>query len=211
MRRVLYSLYDDTLYGTIEKFVQNNSLQRYASAMKYRKKVDRFNSLMSYVLLCLAVGKGVGDLIIGRNGKPSLSVEFKNLYFSISHTQSLVATAISDSPIGIDIEENSNVTAELISMVSTNGEIRPLGNRPLALLWTAKEAMSKLVNEDYYSAPHTSLVINGEELIDESHPSIVLEYRNCSTHTFCLASLIREEISIECVDKFQVIEFLKNI
>lgn len=41
------------------------------------------------------------DIKINKNGKPFID---KNIYFNISHSKDLVAIAISDSEVGVDIE-----------------------------------------------------------------------------------------------------------
>lgn len=122
---------------------------------------------------------------IGDHGKPfatDLSVEF-----NISHSGNMVACAVADAPIGIDIEQIRPVRLSTAKRIFTPEELRSLfGYAPTAAdfekipddgmllrffeLWTAKEAYGKCVGTGLIdckdtSAPATHVFREGEYVI----------------------------------------------
>ena len=82
-------------------------------------------------------------------GKPYLSGNGKHI--SISHTQEYVVIAVSDFPIGVDIENiNRNALAAVKSYLQPQeAEMLSLSENPTdeaLLLWSAKEAVFKLLS-----------------------------------------------------------------
>ena len=82
------------------------------------------------------------------HGKPHLK---NGPYFSISHCKEAIAVAISDKPIGIDVESIRPAKEELIARVMSEGERRELSelngeqkDRMFTRLWTRKEAIVKV-------------------------------------------------------------------
>lgn len=63
------------------------------------------------------------------------------LFSSISHTHSEGGFALSQFPVGFDIEVTSRVTLEIVARVSSNEEL--LSAPDLSSLWCAKEAAFK--------------------------------------------------------------------
>lgn len=100
-----------------------------------------------------------GDEIAeGEHGKPY----FKNRseYFNISHSANLVTVAISDQPIGIDIEKLKPKQLEKLSHAFTVGEIAylnklhdPRKSEQILRLWTIKEAVLKELGLGLVSKP----------------------------------------------------------
>ena len=95
------------------------------------------------------------EIKIGEHGKPYLA----NLpyHFSISHSNGLVACAVADTQIGVDIERRATVLPEKIRSISarffTIGEIEALkeadySSEMFFTIWTRKEALSK-----YFGTP----------------------------------------------------------
>ncbi len=122
---------------------------------------------------------------IGNHGKPfalGLSVEF-----NISHSGNMVACAVADTPIGIDIEQIRPVHLSIAKRIFTQEELRSLfGYAPTAAdfakipddamllrffeIWTAKEAYGKCVGTGLIdckdtSAPATHVFREGEYVI----------------------------------------------
>lgn len=85
-------------------------------------------------------------------GKPYLAHGPSCLDFSISHSGSAVAVAVSTSgPVGLDIERLAGVDPEAIESAFTAPELQslsrvPAAERPIACLraWSEKEAVAKL-------------------------------------------------------------------
>lgn len=95
------------------------------------------------------------EIEIGEHGKPYLV----NLpyHFSISHSNGLVACAVADTQIGVDIERRSTMSPEKIRSISarffTPEEIDALKGADYSaqmfyVIWTRKEALSK-----YFGTP----------------------------------------------------------
>lgn len=109
------------------------------------------------------------------SGKPSLGNIDTNLHFSCSHTYGTSVVAVSNRPIGIDIE-SANLAAdeafqaeyfsafERAAIAAKSPEARP---QACARLWTLKEAVAKLLG--------TGLALSFSELefkSEEEHVSI---------------------------------------
>ncbi len=130
------------------------SPSRKAHIDKMKKEDARKRSLMAtYLLNELLFKKGKSEFKIetDENGKPFL--KDSNLFISISHSYDLVACAVSDKPIGIDIEKIRPVSRKLIEYVCTDNEREYVLSSKNALgkdtakrffsVWTAKEACFK--------------------------------------------------------------------
>lgn len=81
-------------------------------------------------------------------------IENSNLHISISHTNNLVAVAISNNPIGIDIEDRERKQLQLSHKFTTEQEkkwidsCKTIEEKQLTaeVIWSAKEAIYKLAN-----------------------------------------------------------------
>ncbi len=70
------------------------------------------------------------------------------IYFSISHTETVVAVAIAELPVGADIEKTTRTVKEgLFDRITTEEEKRAFSSSPTSedvlRLWTAKESVFK--------------------------------------------------------------------
>jgi len=210
MKKVIYNFEDDMLYEPGLLFVRRAAPFRYAYAMKYKQKKDRYNSLMAYVLLCMASCQLIGELSIGVNGKPCFSKDFEQNYLSISHTDNMVAVAISDQNIGIDVEQYNKANYETISMVCSKKEQYQMkeNSKLSTLFWTAKESLSKLLNEDWYSSSMTDLLYDGHDIIDCNNLSVHFEHFDFSRNALCIASESSEVSLIEQADSTKILKFI---
>ncbi|MDE7090129.1 MAG: 4'-phosphopantetheinyl transferase superfamily protein [Bacteroidales bacterium] len=102
---------------------------------------------------CAAYGLGtLPPVQTGAHGKPSFGDDFP-LHFNLSHSGAGAALAISDAPVGIDLEGNDGHRwAELSQRFFSPGERAVLNAQPLAarpetfiLLWTCKESLYKYI------------------------------------------------------------------
>ena len=115
-----------------------------------KKKIaaDKKCSLAAFFLLnkILYENYGIKQANIYRteNGKPYL--RGSNIYFSISHSGEYVATAVSDSEIGIDIECVRKCPTDIKSRICTDSEKKYIGDDDVKILtvWTLKEAAVKM-------------------------------------------------------------------
>lgn len=72
------------------------------------------------------------------------------LYFSLAHTDGKVAVAVSDKPVGVDIESFSAFEKRRIKPLSDKilcGGETAINNAELLKLWTQKESIFKCVGE----------------------------------------------------------------
>lgn len=103
------------------------------------------------------------------DGRPVLPA-FPDKYLSISHTEGLVMLALSDRPIGLDVERRSRSLERAVSrlvapalyrlMASSDPSIR---TNIYGIAWTAMEALYKLVPEsivlsDFDYVPRTFIL-----------------------------------------------------
>lgn len=85
----------------------------------------------------------------GRYGKPYLR-DYPNAYFNISHSGQFVACAVSDCPIGVDIQEIVPYRRDVAKRVFNPDELLQIESSPdpsaeFTRLWTQKEAYLKMV------------------------------------------------------------------
>ena len=85
----------------------------------------------------------------GRYGKPYLR-DYSNAYFNISHSGQFVACAVSDCPIGVDIQEIASYHRDVARRVFSPEELSQIESSPdrsaeFTRLWTQKEAYLKML------------------------------------------------------------------
>ena len=133
------------------------SPQRREYALRYRHERDQRLSITAYRLLqhALMLEYGIEELpvfIYNECGKPLLQGH-PDIHFSLSHCREAVAVAVSDRPIGIDIETTAHYSAEVARHVMNDDEMRQIeaSSRPevaFTRLWAMKESLFKLTGDD---------------------------------------------------------------
>ena len=116
-------------------------------------KIQKINS---WKLLEKAVRDSFGyelnelDFTLNDSGKWTCD----KLYFSLSHTSEQVAAAVSDKPVGVDIESYFSFERRHSQRLADRilcGEERAADSSELARLWTAKESIFKCVGGKTFS------------------------------------------------------------
>ena len=138
------------------------------------------------------------------SGKPYLK-DYPSLFFNLSHTDNLILIAISNSPVGVDVEKNErNADKEAIikHFFSKKEQLTffslPEEQRQLAFVkgWTRKEAILKATGEglskmnDYEVSfePETDMpIIN----TDKEHKFNVKDFTPQEGYAACLALLTK--------------------
>ena len=154
----MVSYIDDNIYGfDLNEALAAVSPQRREYALRYRNERDQRLCLAAYRLLqhALLLEYGIEELpvlIHDDNGKPMLQGH-PDIHFSMSHCHEAVAVAVSDRPIGIDIETTAHYSAEVARHVMNDDEMRQieaLAQPEVAFtrLWTMKESLFKLTGDD---------------------------------------------------------------
>lgn len=118
-------------------------------AEKRFKSTNRKKEWLAARALLLETPYKGEKILYHRNGKPYLT---NNKYISISHTYGYVAIAISNHPVGIDLETKERKTFAAIKSYLKPQEIDVLSlsnnqAEESLLLWCAKEAAFKLAPE----------------------------------------------------------------
>lgn len=83
---------------------------------------------------------------IDEHGKPH-AIDLP-IHFSVSHSKGIVVCAVSDKPIGVDIEFLRTIDPRIIHRYCDDAELAYLNSDPQTNffeLWTAKEAYTKLI------------------------------------------------------------------
>ena len=132
------------------------SAQRREKALRFHHEAGRRQSVAAYRLLQMALEEEYGitepqDLAFGEHGKPYLK-EHPDIHFSLSHCKVAVACAVSDHPVGIDIEHIRPFNKELAAYVLNEDQLEQvLQSTDSAVeflkFWTQKESFLKLTGE----------------------------------------------------------------
>ena len=138
------------------------SQQRREYALRYRQERDQRLCLAAYRLLWQALRSEYGideapEFIYDEHGKPLLQ-GYPDIHFSLSHCHLAVACAVSDHPVGIDIETTEHYSIEVARQVMNDDEIRQIeaSAQPevtFTRLWTMKESLFKLTGGTIGSDP----------------------------------------------------------
>ena len=175
---MLYEIFDHMHLCTdeaVREMLPLVSEQRRQQALRYSHTFGRFCCLKSYLMLLELLSAVYPELDTSKpefgytaQGKPFLLAR-PDIHFSISHTKNAILVAISDAPIGVDIEafrspsaaliartmnatEQAAITAAAASATTAATAATPSGllespGTPEALfsaIWTRKEAVLKL-------------------------------------------------------------------
>ena len=131
--------------------------QMQTRVMKYTRLIDRQLSAAAYILRIEGLKEQFGlqtdyTLSFSENGKPFLTTH-PEIHFSLSHSGNASVCVLSDSPVGVDIEDLNALQdagfedTVCFTMNSSEQEIiRKANDRKLQFLifWTQKEALLKL-------------------------------------------------------------------
>ncbi len=128
------------------------SPQRREQALRYKHLFSQYCCLKSYELLLQLLAStpyllhSTPIFLYNEHGKPYLE---NGPYFSISHCKHAIAVAVSEIPIGIDIEHIRTAKSDLVAYTMNEeeqNEIWAAESPDIAFtrLWTQKEAVLKM-------------------------------------------------------------------
>lgn len=149
------SVFDDMSLCTdaeVERMIPLVPEPRRSQALSFRHTSGRFASLKSYLMLSDLLRRDYGlekfRTELGEHGKPLLA-DYPDIHFNISHCQRAIAVAVSDRPVGIDVESFRNASASLIDKTMNATEKAEIlssdtPDKAFASFWTRKEAVFKL-------------------------------------------------------------------
>ena len=149
---------DDHIHDfDLQQALSEVSPQRRQYALRYRQERDQRLSVAAYRLLQRALLEEYGIdepplFHYDENGKPRLAGH-PDVHFSLSHCLAAVACAVSDKPVGIDIEAIDHYSEEIATRVMSEAEMHQILTSPhpaeaFTRLWTMKESLYKLTGDD---------------------------------------------------------------
>ncbi len=161
------------MFALLTDFVKDYCPERYQYAEKFYRLEDRFNVLATYVLLSMLCNRPQVELECGLNGKPFFKAQ-SNMSLSLTHNDAFVAAVVDSKSIGIDGELWQKVDSSVVQQVCSNNEQKQILSAPRlsTVFWTAKEALSKLKNEDWYSTPRTDYDMSSGLLLDTNNKNV---------------------------------------
>lgn len=144
---------NDDFVNRCEKFLPS---WRKEQMLRYKYLKGKIQNGLAYVMLVRLlidecdrdyVLKNIPEFSYNEHGKPFMK-NYANLYFSISHCKTAVAVALSNQPIGIDIEDVTRYKDSVAAYVSNDDELKMIKESekpvlPFIELWTQKEAVFK--------------------------------------------------------------------
>ena len=132
------------------------SPQRREEALKFRYENGRRLSLAVYILLKKGLREEYGiteNPVFGYSaeGKPFI-LDRPDIHFSFSHSGNVAVCAISDQPVGVDVEVPRKISSSLVNYTMNDSEQAQINTSPDPMMqflyfWTRKEALLKLTGE----------------------------------------------------------------
>ena len=166
----IYFLIYETNGTRFLPFLSNSRLERAQAA---KSPAVRSRTIFSYTLLRLALAENFGideapKFGYEPLGKPFLK-DFPNIFFSLSHAENAVLCAVSEQPVGADVQDIRTIKADISRRICTTSELERLNaaddkNRELCRLWCLKESFGKLTGKGF-SEGFTQ--IETQELLNE--------------------------------------------
>ena len=144
---------EDIWSFNLETALREISEQRREQALKFKYDQGQRLCVLAYQLLKQALKEEYGItenpvFEYNEHGKPSI-VGHPEIFFNLSHCKEAVLCAISEQPVGVDVESVRSFNDSLVHYTMNEDEIREIEtaeDRAVAFirLWTMKEAALKL-------------------------------------------------------------------
>ncbi len=154
------------------------SPQRRAEALKFKFERGQRTCVLAYLLLKRGLKEEYGItenpvFEYGEHGKPSMA-DHPEIHFNFSHCKEAVACALSNHPIGIDVESVGRYSESVARYAMNDEELGQImkSERPdiaFTRLWTMKEARLKLTGEGINDDIKNVLVGNPYRFTTEEH------------------------------------------
>lgn len=151
---MVYIIEDFSKYSEENLLVCFNKMpaERQCRTNQYRNRLDRIQAVLAYKLLVNGLENEYRiqeelTFEYTSSGKPKLS-KYPEIHFNLSHCKLAVACAISDKPVGIDVQEIRTYNSRMGRRVCNDFELEQIekSNNPdleFCKLWTAKESVVK--------------------------------------------------------------------
>lgn len=153
----MYKLYLFDQYEQLSEQFIVHALQflpedRRARALRYRRTIDRWNCVITYLMLQYGLRECFGitsfETAFGEYGKPYLT-QYPHVHFNISHCDAGCAVAVADCPVGVDIQDVRPFSWDVAKRVCCERELTALGasaerENLFIKMWTVKECYGKV-------------------------------------------------------------------
>jgi len=129
---------------------------------RYRREEDRLRCLVGGLMMSRILGIfEESQIFYNSNQKPYL--KNSKFYFNLSHSGNYVAMAVSEAEVGIDIEQISPYSKEVVQRCFVPQESEWLDEQKndasFYKLWTAKESIMKAAGKGLEMAPESFCVL----------------------------------------------------
>lgn len=179
MAQIYFLKYMEINDGRFEELLPLVSEERRQRVKRYadidKKRQSLFAKLLLRAVLCRKFKIANEDLKFSADahGKPFFE-NIDNVYFSVSHTSSGVAVAVSEDEIGVDIEKVRAVNIDIAKRYFTREEYEYIldggekQNERFFYVWTRKEARVKKIGVGFKEGFGTFSVFDSDEDADFS-------------------------------------------
>ena len=172
--RVYIAEITDISESELASFIAQLPLWRKEKTLAIKHLQGRKESAVSFVLLEKALHEHFSlteeiAFEYNEHGKPSLK-NHPEIHFNLSHCRSVVACAISENPVGIDVEMLGRYKESVARHVLSDEEYSQVvssENPDIAftILWTKKEALLKLIGTGVSGDMKDVLALNADKKI----------------------------------------------
>lgn len=165
----------------IQRLLPLVSDERREEALRYKHLFGQFACLKSYVMLReLLESMGLSHPFLfekNEHGKPFLK-DYPDIHFNLSHCNNGIIVAVSDEPVGVDIESFREVSDSLLRYTMNEEEYHIITEsedpiKTFTEYWTKKEAVFKLRGTGITHDLHH--LLNGDEQV-ETHVNTEKQY-----------------------------------
>lgn len=146
--------------------------KRIEKADAYHFGKDKRLSIAAGLLMLYAFAQaGVNDveLVYGEYGKPFLANNESGVYFNCSHSGTMAVCAVSNSPVGVDIESVSAFDERVVQRFFTAREQNEIkkDERTFYKFWTRKESFMKFLGTGMMLNSRGVDVTDGSPLLED--------------------------------------------
>ena len=198
MIKVLYASIADLTVAQTDELINSLPAWRQESARSLKQEHERKLSAAAGLLLMRALDEaGISrDVVVSKNshGKPYLR-DHSTFHFSLSHSGSIAICAISDTPIGCDVQKISSTRPQVARRFFTPAEQLCLQGSAapqaqFARIWTRKESYVKMRGLGISACPLTSFDVSGTTTL----PGAVFYEYSLPDHCITVCSTVVDEI-----------------
>ena len=161
---------DDDFLVNCQKLLSD---ERIAVCKRIRPSLGKKASVVVYLLLRIALYENYGideaiEFVHEEKGKPILK-DYSHIHFSLSHSHNIAACAVSDCPVGIDVQQIGSISDKVAKRVLTDGEYEVFckSQAPedyFCKVWTVKESYLKQLGVGITAGFKT---ISSENILDK--------------------------------------------